>query len=114
MTFDKFKAGPPRWIMGALGPDFLHALETAPSYPFFRKAIIMLNDADHRCFVRAAKRYSGVCSSGERELLKGILLLCDFAHVADEISSGEAYGNMTRCGGDFRYAFAACVVNSRY
>jgi hypothetical protein len=45
---------------------------------------------------------------------KGILLLCDFAHVADEISAGEAYGNMTRCGGDFRRAFAACVLNAGY
>jgi hypothetical protein len=47
-------------------------------------------------------------------LLKGILLLCDFAHVADEISAGEAYGNMTRCGGDFRQAFSACIVDAGY
>jgi hypothetical protein len=51
---------------------------------------------------------------GERELLKGILLLTDFAHVADEIAAGEAYGNMTRCGGPFREALAACVVDAGY
>ena len=45
-------------------------------------------------------------------VLKGILLLTDFAHIADEMSAGEAYGNMTRCGGDFRDAFAACVLNA--
>jgi hypothetical protein len=114
MTFDTFKAGPPRSIMSALGPDFLQTLEMAPSYKFFRKAILTLNDAHRGCFVQAAKRYGRVCSPGERELLKGILLLCDFAHVADEISAGETYGNMTRCGGDFRYAFAACIINAGY
>ncbi|MHC2280406.1 hypothetical protein ACVME8_007049 [Bradyrhizobium diazoefficiens] len=46
--------------------------------------------------------------------MKGILLLTDFAHVADEIAAGEAYGNMTRCGGPFREALAACVVNAGY
>jgi hypothetical protein len=112
MKFETLKSGPPRYIMSALGPDFLQALEMAPSYKLFRKAILTLNDEDRGCFVRAAKRYGRVCSLGERELLKGIFLLCDFAHIADEISAGEAYGNMTRCGGDFRYAFAACVVNA--
>jgi O6-methylguanine-DNA--protein-cysteine methyltransferase len=37
-----------------------------------------------------------MCSPGKRELLKGILMLTDFAHVADEISEGEAYANMAR------------------
>jgi hypothetical protein len=40
------------------------------------------------------------------------VLLTDFAHVADEISEGEAYGNMTRASGPFRDALAACVVNA--
>ena len=114
MTFDQFKAGPPRSIMRALGNNFLQALDITSSYPRFRKAIIALNDEDRGCFVRAAKRYGGVCSPGERELLKAILLLCDFAHVADEISAGDAYGNMTRCDGEFRHAFAACIVNAGY
>jgi hypothetical protein len=115
MTFEKFKAGPPRRIMAALDPIFLEALDMAASYSWFRKAIIMLNAVDDRgSFVKAARRYAGVCSPGERELLKGILLLTDFAHVADEISAGEAYGSMTRCGGDFRQAYAACVINAGY
>lgn len=49
---------------------------------------------------------------GERELLKGILMLADFAHVADEISEGEAYANMTRASVPFRQALAACVMNA--
>ncbi|WP_160331079.1 hypothetical protein [Bradyrhizobium macuxiense] len=45
-------------------------------------------------------------------MLKGILLLIDFAHVADEISAGEVYGNVTRCGWPSREALAACVLNA--
>jgi hypothetical protein len=110
-TYAEFKDGAPHFIMAALGPVFLEALKAANSYASFRKAIIALNDANRGCF-KAARRYAHVCSPGERELLKGILLLTDFAHVADEIADGEAYGNMTRCGGPFREALAACVVNA--
>jgi len=60
--------------------------------------------------VKAARRYARVCSPCERELLKGILPLTDFTHVADDIAGGEAYWNMTRCGRPFRESFAACVV----
>jgi hypothetical protein len=31
-----------------------------------------------------------------------------------EIAAGKAYDNMTRCGGDFRDAFAACIANAGY
>jgi hypothetical protein len=112
MTYQEFKAGAPRSILAALDPIFLEALDVMKTYTSFRKAIIMLNDVDPGCFVKAARRYGEVCSPSERELLKGILLLTDFAHVADEISDGEAYGNMTRCGGPFRAALAACVMNA--
>lgn len=111
-TYAQFKAGAPRFIMAALGLLFLETLDVMSTYDGFRKGIIALNEIDRGCFVKAARRYARVCSPGERELLKGILLLTDFAHVADEISDGEAYGNMTRCGGDFREALAACVVNA--
>lgn len=114
MRFEAFKAGAPRFIMSALGAKFLQALDMAPSYASFRKIIIDINDNDRGCFVKAARTHGGVCSPGERELLKAILLLCDFAHVADVISAGEAYVNITRCGGDFRQAFAACVLNAGY
>jgi len=40
-------------------------------YPI-RKIIIDLNDLDRGCFVKAARTYGGVCSPGERELLKAI------------------------------------------
>jgi hypothetical protein len=115
MKFDEFQSGPPLSIMTALGPRFRSALEAATSYAGFRKAIVDLNDnQDRGCFIDAARRYGGVCSAGERELLKAICLLCDFALVADEISAGEAYVNMTRCGGDFRRAFAACILHAGY
>jgi len=39
------------------------------------------------------------CRPASARLLKGILMLVDFAHVADEISEGEAYANMTRASG---------------
>jgi hypothetical protein len=113
-TYAQFKAGAPRQIMAGLGPIFLEALDVMNTYASFRKAIIALNDADRGCFVKAARRYARVCSPGECELLKGILLLADFAHVADEIAAGEAYGDMTRCGGPFREALAACVINAGY
>ena len=114
MRYDAFKNGAPRQIMAGLGdPRFLDALETASSYDMLRKMIIKLNDrVDHGCFSAAAKRYAGVSSSGERELLKGLLLLCDFRHVADEIAGASAYTDMTRIGGDFRQAFASCVLNA--
>jgi hypothetical protein len=99
---------------GCAWPEFLGALETAPNYGLFRKSVLALNDENRGAFVKAARGYGRVCSPGERELLKGILLLCDFAQVADEISAGQAYGNITRCGGDFRQAFAACIVNAGY
>ncbi len=111
-TYAQFKEGPARQILAALDPIFLYALDKMPTYSSFRKAITELDDADHRCFTRAARRYARVCSPGERELLKGILLLTNFPHVADEISKGEAYLNMTRCGGPYREAFAACVANA--
>ena len=47
---------------------------------------------------------------GERELLKGLLLLCDFRHVADEIAGASAYTDMTRIGGDFRQAFGLAFL----
>jgi hypothetical protein len=53
--------------------------ERLDEYSSFREAIVMLNDTDRGCFVKAAPRYAGVCSPGERELLKGILLLTNFA-----------------------------------
>ena len=70
-TYAQFRAGPPRRIMAALGPIFLEALEVMSTYASFRTGIIALNDADRGCFVKAARRYAGVCSPGERELLKG-------------------------------------------
>jgi hypothetical protein len=69
-TYAQFRAGPPRRIMAALGPIFLEALEVMSTYASFRTGIIALNDADRGCFVKAARRYAGVCSPGERELLK--------------------------------------------
>ena len=43
----------------------LQALDMAPSYSGFRHAVIALNNDDRGCFVRAAKRYGGVCRPGD-------------------------------------------------
>ena len=112
MKFDEFKLGPPRGILSALGPTFLAALDGAPDYLTFRQLIVEANGGERGQFVKAARSYGGVCSGGERELLKAILHLVDFSHVADEMSGGEAYFQMTRCAGEFRRAFAACVINA--
>lgn len=114
ITYAQFQNGPARGILTALDSIFLEALDAAKSYAVFREMIVMLNDmeANRGCFAKAARRYAKVGSPGERELLKGILLLTDFAHIADEISAGDAYVNITRCGGNFRQAYAACVMNA--
>lgn len=110
MIYAQFKVGPLTRIMAALGPTFLQALTSSNSYMEFTETVVRLNAAPNGLFVKAARRYAEVCSPGERELLKGILMLTDYAHVADEISAGEAYGNMTRASGDFRKALATCLV----
>lgn len=111
-TYAQFKVGPPRQILAALDPVFLAALDKMHSYSDFRQAIASLDDEDHNRFLRAARRYVLACSATERELLKGILLLTAFPHVADQISEGDAYSNMYRCRDDFREAFVACIVNA--
>lgn len=110
-TYAQFKAGPPRRIMSALGPAFLKALEASGSYMDFR-TVVRLNDGPNGRFTKAARQYAIMCSPGERELVKGILMLTDFTHVADEISEGEAYADITRTSGPFREALAACVINA--
>lgn len=111
-SYAQFKAGPPSRIMAALGPAFIKALEASGSYMDFRETVVRLNDGPNGRFTKAARRYADICSPGERELVKGMLMLTDFAHVADEISDGEAYVNMSRASGPFREALAACLVNA--
>lgn len=112
-SYAQFKAGPPSRIMAALGPAFLKALKSSNSYVEFTETIIRLNDGPSGHFTKSARRFADACSPGERELLKGILMLTDFAHVADAISEGEAWINMTRASGIFREALAACIVNAQ-
>lgn len=102
MTYEQFKAGPPRQIMAARG---LHL-------PRSRRRHGPCSSFRHHHAQQRGGRTSLRARVQPRRTRIAILLLTDFAHVADEIAAGEAYGNMTRCGGPFWEAFAACVLNA--
>ncbi len=109
MAFSDFKIGPARHLFAALGKDWVAVLDGAQSYEGLRRAILGYNDPDGR-FVRAVRRYVGVCSSGEFSLLLAVCALSDFGHVADDLSRGTAWQNITRgCDREYRAAIAACV-----
>ncbi|MET4492184.1 hypothetical protein [Bradyrhizobium sp. LA7.1] len=82
MTFPTFKHGPGRHVFAGLGGDWLAIFDDAHSFEELRHAIIEYNDKDVGRFVRAVRRYAGVCSSGEFRLLPGIAACADFGHVA--------------------------------
>jgi hypothetical protein len=113
MTFTDFKQGPARSVFAALGGPFGSILSEAESYEELRSEIIAQNDPDVGRFVKAVRRYAGVCSSGEFRLLLAICAFADFGHVADEMSAGTAWQNISRgCDRRFRAAIAACVMES--
>lgn len=106
--FAAFKTGPARSIFRAMGlADYL---ESATSFRMLRHLIVDYNDCDKGLFVAAARRYEGVCSSGERVLLMAILCLTDFAWLADELQEGLTWQQFSRVGGDFRKAVTACIA----
>ena len=110
MTFSDFKIGPASHLFAALGRDWAAVLDGAQSYEGLRHAILECDDGDVGRFVRAVRRYAGVCSSGEFSLLVAVCALADFGHVADDLSRGTAWQNITRgCDQEYRAAIAACV-----
>lgn len=113
MSLSEFKIGPARHLFAALGGDWSTVLDDSQSYEDLRRAIVLHNDPDVGRFVRAARRYARVCSSGEFRLLLAICAFADFGHVADEMSTGTAWQNIVRgCDRHYRSAIAACVEHS--
>ena len=110
MLFSDFKTGPVAQLFAALGKDWSAILVEAESYEELRQAVIGHNDEDVGHFVGGARRYAGVCSSGEYRLLLAVLAFADFGNVADDLSKGRAWQDITRgCDFAFRTAIAACV-----
>lgn len=113
MSFSDFKTGPVHHLFVALGGDWAAILDEAQSYEELRHAVVLHNDRDVGHFVRAARRYAGVCSSGEFRLLLAICSLADFGHVADDLAAGMAWQHIVRgCDHQYRSAIAACVEHS--
>jgi hypothetical protein len=109
MTFHQFQAShPARAIFRALGLS--EYLDSAKSWPHLRHLIVEYNDPDQGRFVECARRYDGVCSSGERILLHAIIYVCDFAWLADELAAGRAWQRMDRASGEWRACVAACIA----
>lgn len=110
MNFAEFKLGPARSIFAGLGTDWAVILDEAYSFEELRQEIVFHNDRDVGHFVAAVRRYARKCSSGEYRLLLAICAFADFGHVADELSGGRAWQDMTRgCDLRFRATIAACV-----
>jgi len=72
--------------------------------------IVEYNDCDEGRFVKAARRYDSVCSSGERVLLHAILYVTDFAWLADELDEGRTWRRMDNSSGEHRQAIVACIA----
>ncbi|CUT14543.1 hypothetical protein BF49_5623 [Bradyrhizobium sp.] len=110
-----------RRVMGALGADFAGALAAAKSFAALRAVVLEINSAQRGSFASAARRHAGVCSSGERLVLLGLLTLCDFAKIADDIvddrrrREGGALNQLFGGGDDdTRAALGACIQNAYY
>jgi hypothetical protein len=99
--------------MCALGGDWVACLDEASSYTAFKYRVIEKNNPDKGYFIKAVRRYSRVCSSGEYKLLLGITTLCDFSHVADSLSKSKTWRTIgTGMDDEFRAALAACIAHS--
>lgn len=123
LSYQEFKHIPiVRHVLGAMDVQFEGELLDANSYKAFRRNIVALNDGAERrgCFVKSARHYAGVCSSGERLALVGLMILLDFTAQADEIAKARtgSAGSMTFLFGggddDTRAALGACVENACY
>lgn len=96
LSFEQFKESRPvRVLMIGLGPvnpagekRWIDVLDGSPNYESFRRNVIANNAAlmGQSWFVKAVTRRAGTCSTGELNLLYALCCLCDFGHVADEVS----------------------------
>ena len=110
-----------RHVMGAMDAELESILRGAGGYAALRTLVIGYNGSPRGRFAKAARHYAGVCSSGERLVLLGLLTLCDFASVADEIAdagrerNGGAFNQLFGGGDDdTRAALGACIANAFY
>jgi hypothetical protein len=110
MEFTEFKGGPASSLFRGAGEGLGRHSERGPLVENLRRTIIHHNNRDVGRFVAAVRRYAGKCSSGEYRLLLAVCALADFGHVADELTGGRAWQDITRgCDFRFRAAIAACV-----
>lgn len=115
MTFEQWKnADPVRSRFRAL--RLSRTLEASNSWAELRDHVIDFNDAahDNGYFVERVRTSAGVCSSGERILLKAIAYVCDFAWLADELDEAEdgpgwSWRHMDKASGEHRACVAACI-----
>lgn len=108
MDFAAFKAGQPAKAMfRKLGLS--EYLDGAGSWRALRHLIVEFNGDEGR-FVAIVRDCDGVCSSGERILLHAICYATDFAWLADELSGGKAWRDMSRASGEHCRAVAACIA----
>ncbi|MGY8710526.1 hypothetical protein RAD16_32725 [Bradyrhizobium sp. 18BD] len=119
LSYDKFNKIPiVRSVMAAIG--ITDSLTESESYKDLRREVIETNRISNGGVVRAARDYAGVCSSGERLVLVGLMILLDFAAQADEIAKARtgSAGSMTFLFGggddDTRAALGACIENAYY
>lgn len=109
MDFMEFqKSVPARSIFRALGlGDYL---ESAVSWRSLRTLIVAFNDCDAGNFVEVARKYAGVCSSGEGVLLRAILYVTDFAWLADELDKKRGtWRQFDRVSGEHLGCVVACI-----
>ena len=107
MEFSWFKScHPTQTVFRAMGLG--RHLDAAGSWNELRSIVVEYNDNDSG-FVDAARRYDGMCSSGERVLLHAILYVTDFAWLADELDDGRTWRRMANVSGIYRQAVMACL-----
>jgi hypothetical protein len=108
MDFMSFKSSQPaREVFNAM--KLSDCLQAAQSWDQLRRLVIKLNHQDDGRYVDTARRYDGVCSSGERVLLHAILYATDFAWLADELDDGHTWRRLSNASGDHREAVVACL-----
>ncbi|WP_296714475.1 hypothetical protein [Rhodoblastus sp.] len=108
MSFHSFKnSRPAREVFTGL--QLANYLEQAESWELLRIMIVAFNGCDEGNFVKRARNYDRVCSSGEGILLRAILYVTDFAWLADELDEGRTWQRLGDLSGSYRQAVAACI-----
>lgn len=107
-TFETFKTGPAREILGRIGFD----LSICQSWSDFRSWFIeqnrlMRDKNPDDCLASRAFDLNAILSSGERPVLHAALAVADFAAVSDELWS---WADIDRLDRKHREAVAAAIL----